>query len=407
MSVYLRDEFNSFVSENYKPVISDISSAAQKYGFKIYLIGGIVRDLILHKPVFDVDITVEGDVFDFCKILEKETDCEIIAVQKNLHTVKIKFKNGTQTDIASTREEKYSQSGVLPCAYNFGCNLNQDIKRRDFTMNTLALNLTGENKFFLSDFCGGYQDIKDKKIKILHDKSFIDDPSRIIRALKFQVRFDFDIEEKTFALMQNYLDNVSRSMPLERIKNEFIQYFSIKKTGIYDKIIQTKAYKLISDNPVLNFSKNISDDLLSYNLFDENDLWLIYFILLIIHSDFANNRLNLTSREKKVIKEVKIMLSEFPENINDKVMIYNKFNGRLNLSIAIYYILTQDSSVKEYLTELKQIKVLITGDDLINLGFAPSPYFNELFEKILREKLYGNLKEREEEIEFVKQFLKK
>ena len=407
MSVSFKEYIDSQLSENRKAVIYSVAQVAEKKNINIYIIGGIVRDLILHNTIKDIDIVVESDAIEFCKSLEESLDCKITSVQENLRTAKVLFFNDIEIDFASTREEKYEKSGVLPVAYNFGCLLNKDIMRRDFTINTLAINLTGENKYSLVDYCGGYSDILNKKIRVLHDKSFVDDPSRIIRALKFQVRFDFEIEENTSNLLKQYLDNVDYSMPLERIKSELRQYFLIEKKGLYSKIIDTKAYKLISDNPFINFDENFFKNLDLNYLYNKDELWFVYIALLIVNSNIAYERLNMTAFEKKIIKEVQELLLLYPLNIEDKKFLYKTFNDRIDLSILIYYVMTQDKAVKHFYEVLHEIKVLITGKDLIELGFIPSPYFNELFEMVLNEKLEGNLKTKKEEIDFVKQFIKK
>lgn len=396
MVISLKSEFDSLISADVKSAIMAASKVAENHNIKIYLIGGIVRDLILANDIKDVDISVEYDAIEYAKLLVEETECEIISTQENLRTAKVKFSNGIEIDFASTREEKYTKSGVLPVAYNFGCELSKDVKRRDFTINTLALSLTGKEKFSLVDYLGGYEDIQNKKIRIIHNNSFIDDPSRIIRALKFKVRFDFEIEEQTSILMQNYLNNVDMTMPLERIKGELKQYFSIQKKGIYEYLITTNAYKLIADNPI----KKIDDNRIQF----EDDLWFIYIALLLVNSNY-DERLNLSASEKKVLLEVKEMLEmKLPVS---NIEVYNAYSNKNDISLRIYYLISQEKTLQRFLTALKQIKVLITGKELIELGFIPSPYFNELFEKVLKEKLDGNLQTKEDELEFVKQFIKK
>lgn len=396
MFISLKNEFDCLISADFKSAILSASKIAEKHNIKIYLIGGIVRDLILNKSIKDIDIAIEFNAVEFAQVLEKEADCRIISIQENLKTAKVRFFDTVEIDFASTREEKYTKSGVLPVAYNFGCELSKDVKRRDFTINTLALTLVGEEKFLLVDYFDGYNDIKNKKIRILHDKSFIDDPSRIIRALKFQIRFNFELEEQTETLMQNYLNNVNTTMPLERIKSELKQYFSIPQKGIYEYLIKTNAYKLIANNPI----KKIDDNLIKY----EDDSWFIYIALLLVNSNY-DERLNLSSYEKKVLSEVKEML-EMPSPATN-IDIYNAYSNKNDISLKIYYLISHDETLKRFLTALKQIKVLITGKELIELGFIPSPYFNELFEKVLKEKLDGKLRTKNEELEFVKQFIKK
>ena len=238
-------------------------------------VGAVLKTRLSHRPPDRARSAAQAQRWS---ILENEINCEVVAIQENLRTAKVRFENNVEIDFASTREEIYTKSGVLPVAHNFGCTLEEDVKRRDFTINTLGLNLTGEDKFSLVDYFNGYSDIQNKKIRILHDKSFIDDPSRIIRALKFKVRFDFELEEQTSTLMQEYLNNVDKTMPLERIKGELKQYFSIQKNGLYEYLIRANAHKLISNNPV----KEVDETLFQ----TEENLCLIYLILLILNSEY-------------------------------------------------------------------------------------------------------------------------
>ena len=401
MVISLKDEFSSLIDENYKSVIRQIISVARQMNIKIYLIGGIVRDLILKTPIKDVDITVEGNAIDFCINLQNKFDCKIIAKQDNLKTAKVEFLPGIIIDFASTREEIYPKKGALPVIQNIGCNLKLDIKRRDFTINTLAIELCDEQKYLLVDYFDGYNDILNKKIRILHEKSFMDDPSRIIRALKFQMRLGFDIETSTKILMDEYLKNVDKAFPLERIKNELSQYFSINKSDIYNNLIQIKAYKLITDNPILNF--NMKNYLRIKPYINSQNYQFVYFAHLLINSDFENQRLNLSASEKKILFEVNELLKN--HKFNDNISIYNAYKNKQEYTPIIYYVITGDESVLKFYSELKDIKVLINGHDLINMGLKPSAYFNELFQKILEEKLNGNLQTKKEEIEFVKEII--
>lgn len=407
MVLSLKKEFLELISENIREDILDVSKFAESINTEIFLIGGVVRDLIINNPIKDIDIVVQADAIDFCRLLATNLGCEIVSEQENLRTAKVAFKSGKIIDFASTREENYVASGVLPIACNFGCLLSKDVKRRDFTINTLAVKLTGNDKFALVDYFNGFDDIKNKKLRVLHDKSFIDDPSRIIRALKFKVRFDFEIEERTYDLMQSYLCDVSKTMPLERIKSELKQYFAINACNLYSLIIETNSYKLISDNPITDINQDNFKLISDFELFQKNDMWFIYVVLLIINSDFSLQRLNFNSTELKIIREVKELIAEKHSGSLTNKEIYNMFDELNNLSIAIYYLITGSKTVEKFLKALKEIEVLVTGKDLIDLGFIPSAYFSELFDKILEKKLNGELKTKKDEINFVKQFLKK
>ena len=174
----------------------------------LYFVGGVVRDEMLGSSNFDVDFCYEGNAIDFAK----QKDLEIIKVNPDFGTVRVLI-DSQDVDIASTRQETYPEVGHLPKVQNIGCSLKEDLARRDFTVNAMAKNtLTNE----VVDYFGGIADIKAKKLRVLHDKSFIEDPSRILRGLKFSVRFGFDLDENTKRLQEEYLLNINYDMSYHR-----------------------------------------------------------------------------------------------------------------------------------------------------------------------------------------------
>ena len=452
MKLLSEKEYNAVMVSEYGNAVKAAKEAADALGYNIYIIGGAVRDIILSggEKIKDIDITDEGDAVKLAEKLHNEFGYEIISRQEKLRTAKVKFDNNTVIDFASTRQERYEYEGALPIAYNFGCSLEDDIKRRDFTVNTLAIKLNGENEKYIYDFCSGYEDIKNKQIRILHDKSFKDDPSRIVRAVKFQTRFNFSAEQKTYSLMQEYLNGSQKSgggkfgrnpemarddgaenefakIPLERVKNEFKDYFSINKPGLYKKIIDNNVYKLVSDNPLCEIDEQRIEEIKRFNLFSETEIWFIYFVHLIINSSYADGRLNLNGYENKVILQVRNLLnitekhpcdailvennpeiskdnSIKPDEYNDDIKIYNIFKEKEDFAIALYYIISGNSAVKRFCEKLKDIKVLINGNDLISLGYKPSAFFNVIFNKIIEKKIKGEIKTKEEEIKYVKEY---
>ena len=152
-----------------------------------------MRDLLLGREIFDVDITVEGDAIELAEFLETKTSAKILQTQPELRTAKIRFENGVEIDFASTRTEAYPKKGHLPVLVKTGCGLMEDALRRDFTINAMAASLNSENFGEIIDNTGGLEDLEKKQLRILHKGSFIDDPTRIIRGLKFAVRFGFEL----------------------------------------------------------------------------------------------------------------------------------------------------------------------------------------------------------------------
>lgn len=398
MGISLKNELYESFTDSELDAIETVANVAAEAGVNIYLVGGIARDLIMHNPIKDIDFIVEGDAIGFAEQLSQCAEAEIIGVQENLRTAKVLFKDNIEVDFASTREERYVASGVLPVAYNFGCPLENDVKRRDFTINTIYVSLSCENKYEIIDFYGGCNDIAEKKIKILHDKSFEDDPSRIIRALKFKKRFDFDFEEHTNDLMQKYLENPSSDMPLERIKGELKQYFVIDKTKLYEEIVSSNAYKLVGDNPVMSFDVETAEKT------PEENRFFVYFLLLTLNSAYDKTRLNLTSFEKKTTEEVKKLLKTEFENASKKE-IYDAFISCSDETINLYKIIKNDNAVNLFLNELKDIKAEITGNDLIKKGFKPSRLFGEIFDKIIEAKINGCIKTKEDELMFAEKYI--
>ena len=208
---------------------------------KLYCVGGYIRDELLGIKNFDIDYCYQGNAIEFAK----KNFC-IIKENPSFGTVKVLTNDNQEIDIASTREERYPRKGHLPEVFNIGCPLESDLKRRDFTINTLARCTKASEK--IVDIFDGQSDIKAKKLRILHENSFIDDPSRIIRGLKFSVRFNFDLEDKTRALQEKYLENINYDVSYHRLKKELIETFNLNKQIAYDKFIEQNIYKLLGKN---------------------------------------------------------------------------------------------------------------------------------------------------------------
>ena len=203
----------------------------------LYYIGGVVRDEILSVKSFDTDFCYEGNAIRFAQ----DKHLNIIKTNPEFGTVRVLSDNG-EIDIASTRTETYPRKGHLPKVENIGCALKEDLIRRDFTVNAMAKRTTDKE---LIDYFGGLEDIKNKKLRVLHEASFIDDPTRIIRGLKFSVRFNFELEEKTKELQENYINNINYDMSYYRLKKEIVDAFSLNKQEVFTKFVEEKLYKLL------------------------------------------------------------------------------------------------------------------------------------------------------------------
>ena len=351
---------------------------------KLYYIGGIVRDYLLNRESRDVDITYAGNAIEYCSKFGK-----IIRVNPDFGTVRV-FVDGRETDFASTRTENYPKKGHLPKVEKLGVSLKEDIMRRDFTINALAMSVsTGE----IIDYAGGVEDLKNKTLRILYDESFIDDPTRIIRGLKFAMRFGFELEPHTKELQYEYLNNINYDMSYKRVKKELEETFGSKdiNNSAYVKFIQDGIYKLVTPNAVNQVNVDIAELVKKYNVKYQ---WLVFVGTL---KDLS--RLPLTKTEQKILDDV-------PEKTDFKsdFEIYKTFENLHTESILLYAILHDKNTACRYLDVLRHIKISISGDDIKTLGIKPSKKYNDCFDFVLKEKLKNPAITHEQELEFCRRF---
>lgn len=394
--INIYENYNYYFSKDYKAIFELCSKIAMKNSFKIYLIGGIVRDMLLNVNSLDIDITVEGDAVKFAHVLKKETDAKILSIHESFGTAKIEIQ-GKEIDLASTRSETYPQKGHLPKVEKIGCSLKKDIQRRDFTVNALAMSLNQENYGDLIDFTNGYQDLKNKKIRILHDSSFIDDPTRIIRAFKYANRLNFTLEETTAKLQEQYLKNVNYNLGIKRVKQEFKKTFLNADSKLFKSFIKNKIHKLITNNYSLLLTMNIDDMIDKYKT---KQPWFIYFALIILNDDVE--KYNLTKHEKNIVENVKIL---FKQTLDNDFDLYKNYKDKNIETLMILAALGRKKQVLNYLENLKKIKLHISGNDILKLEIKPSKLYSEGFDYVLAEKIKNPKLKKSEEIELFKKYL--
>lgn len=342
---------------------------------KLFYIGGVVRDELLGRKSYDIDITFVGNAIEYCARFG-----EIIQENPDFGTIRVNVE-GKEVDFASTRSESYPRKGHLPVVDKIGCSLKEDVSRRDFTINALAKSVTtGE----IIDYTGGLEDLKNKKLRVLHDESFVDDPTRIIRGLKFSVRFGFELDEHTRVLQEKYLSNINYDMSFKRVKKELIETFSLNSQKAFEIFINDGIYKLVTPNevklPKVNIEKLVNDYAVELP-------WIVYAGVL---SDLS--RLPLTKVEQKILDDV-------PENIlKTDFELYKAFENSRIETVLLYAILKDETGARHYLDELRNIKISVTGKDLQKLGIKPSPKYNEIFDEVLRQKLANPNMTKEDEI---------
>ena len=370
---------------------------------KLFYIGGVVRDELLGRESLDVDITYVGNAIEYCSKFG-----EVVQVNPDFGTVRVaipslleitdfgppasgghKVSKKMYVDFASTRSESYPQKGHLPVVEKIGCSLKEDVMRRDFTINALAKSVTTSE---IVDYVGGLEDLKNKKLRVLHDESFIDDPTRIIRGLKFATRFGFELEEHTKKLQDEYLANINYDMSYKRVKKELIETFSLNSQSVFKAFIDQKIYKLVTPNDV-EIPKVDVENLVTTYLADQPSscpaaIWLVYVGIL---GDLS--RLPLTKIEQKILDDVpkEVLKSDFE--------LYKTFQNARIETVLLYAITKDEAGARHYLDDLRKIKLDITGKDLQTLGIKPSPKYQEIFDEVLKVKLKNPSMVKDDEIE--------
>ena len=264
----------------------------------LYYVGGIVRDRLLNQTSLDADYCYEGNAIEFAE----KSGLNIIKINQDFGTVRI-LSEDEQIDIASARTESYPRKGHLPVVKEIGVPLEEDLKRRDFAINAMAQRTTDGG---LIDPLDGKKDIENKLLRVLHKDSFIDDPSRIIRGLKFSVRFGFELEAETKRLQDEYLNNINYDMSYYRLKKELAETFNLNKQKAYEVFIESGMYKLLGKNqkvpkqycPIESIVSGVKS---KYS-------WLVYLGLF----DLSN--LELTRTECRIIEWAERLKTEKPNN---------------------------------------------------------------------------------------------
>lgn len=403
---------------------------AQEIGYGAYLVGGSVRDLLMRIPSPDIDIVIEGDGISFAHELSKRIDGKVtphprFATAKILKDIqKNREINRFYIDIATARTEYYESPAALPKVET--SSIKKDLYRRDFTINALAVKLNTKDFGLLIDFFGGQRDIKDKKIRVLHNLSFVEDPTRAIRAIRFSEKLGFKISKHTENLIKLAVKmSIFEKLKGPRLYEELI--LLLKETTPHHSINRLKELGLLKViHPSLEQKDVYSALLRAYEtlqgmqiLFwhlkppkEEHKKEVIYFMVTLWKLK-PEERIELFERisapeniRKRLIEELNVaQLSLQKLTSEDNIQIYSLLKPLKIETLVVMMIFAREDqkrTISLFLTKLKDISPLIRGEDLKKLGIPPGAVYKKIFDAILKEKLMGRLLSKKEEIEFVK-----
>jgi tRNA nucleotidyltransferase (CCA-adding enzyme) len=397
-----------------------LGKTADEMGIKIYLVGGSVRDILLSEKPNDYDFLLEGSSELFAEKLEKEKGFEILQ-NKNFHTAKIFFSDAMRFDIASSRTEYYEHPADLPTVVKG--SLREDLFRRDFTINTLAVSLNKQDHGTLINYYHGYEDLKNKKIRFLHNLSFIEDPSRIFRAISYALKFKFTIEPDTKEAAINAMKSgIFHRTSKFRILSEFINMLN-------ENIPISKGIKMLNDlHAIALLSENIQINQTVMDLMNQLDVllpdfefqhkWILYFIVLTLPlSDIEVNEL---AERLKLNQKKKTMMMHLRKNYHHCLLTIEKLveNSEIYQLLRSYeeeelIILTAmlpeniQCKIKKYYKELRYIKLSCNGFDIAMISSLTKENLGLLIHELLMMKLDGKILTKDDEEKQIKCYLER
>jgi tRNA nucleotidyltransferase (CCA-adding enzyme) len=460
----LTDRLESALPPARLALLRAIARAAYNQHSALYIVGGFVRDLLLKRPSLDFDLVVEGDAIKLARDLT-QTYCGRVTSHSRFGTAKWHIsecrsdlvdaisQNGElrspsdasdlpenayqSTDIPDTidlitaRTEFYSHPTALPTVERGSIKL--DLHRRDFTINTLALRLDGNHYGELQDYWGGLNDIKHGLVRVLHSLSFVDDPTRMLRAVRFEQRFNFNIEERTLQLLhqaQPMLDRVSG----ERIRHELDHILiegqaenmlaRLQQLGLLSAIHTNLRWDDWLNNKIPTAKWQIPTAFWDFNQQEtlvgpKKDILIqnLSYILWLIRLSPTNaratiDRLKITKGLRSEILAACHLWRVLPSLVTaNPSQITTRLDDVPPLALYAAYLASDDSQLQNilftYASQWQHVKATIDGHDLRALGLPTGPVYRQILKTLRDAWLDGKINNEEEERIFLERLLEK
>ena len=408
-----------------------MGEVSQELQVKVYVVGGFVRDLLLRGTNLDIDIVVEGDGIEFAEQYALRAGCRLRAHRK-FGTAVLVFPDGFKVDVASTRREYYQSPGQLPTVEK--ASVRHDLYRRDFTINTLAVALTPPHFGQLLDFFGAQRDLRDGAVRVLHNLSFVEDPTRMFRAVRFEQRLGFRLGGQTEQLLKSavrmgFLEKVGGP----RLYNELvIMLREAKPVRAIRRLQELDLLKCL--HPELSLDERSeevfsqADRAVSWHellyLGETCQRWLVYALCLLhglAEEDVADicERLQVPRRYRAILRDERSVAQQTLKGMHWRAGKEPPHDSTVHAWLqsfseeVLLYLMAVTSReevrrwISHFITSLRQVTVQLKGDDLIALGMAPGPRIREMLAELKRLTLDGELNGRASELRWVEQALQK
>ena len=427
----LADHLASSLSSDVFDLIQLVKADAERLGLPLYIIGGSVRDLLLKSSIKDFDLTVEGDAIALARSLAKQHGGKVTAHAKfgtaKWFLPKKLIMGSTDTlDLISARSEIYEHPAALPTV-KMG-SMDDDVRRRDFTINTLAIRLDGSQFGELRDDLNGMDDLKHAVVRVLHTNSFIDDPTRMYRAVRYAERYGFKIADDTLTLIPEARGLVKK-LSAQRIRHELdliLEEWSA--ATMLDKLCELDLLEPI--HPALSCDRTPHDRLVDIYTYrglqhlspwnvtkgeqmNPSDLGWMLWLMWLSSDEIAslNKRLHFTADLLASLFAVSMMFKDLPSfaGLKPSECVEKLESYPVNAIEAMGYVI-DDPKVKElfneYISIWRYVKPHISGNDLKELGIEPGPRYAVILRQLRNAWLDGEVGTDEEEQELLKRLIK-
>lgn len=420
---YLAERLQSALPPSISALLKQASARADHYGWPIYLVGGYVRDLLLDIPDRDIDISVVGDAVEFAKTLAAQASSEVeMEVHTAFQTATLNLPGNIHLDLITARKETYPHPGSLPVVEQG--SILDDMARRDFTVNALAFSITSSGTGELLDPHGGVADIQARLIRVLHSKSFVDDPTRIFRAVKLAERLQFKIDKQTLELiLQAVRDGALYTVSIDRIRRELLLILEEPNADVMLASLENLGL-LSSIHPDLTWPyppghiKPAETPELTRE--ERRDTYLSILGAEQGSPEAAESLarwLHLPVQTIQLMRDAAHLIQIWPQ-IGEDTQIpsqtYNLLSGLDVNALEAYrriQALSKDAAAWQrlnlYLDTLRHVKTVLNGDYLKNLGIPPGPAYKRVLDELLNAKLDGEVPEIADEERFVRERLGK
>jgi tRNA nucleotidyltransferase (CCA-adding enzyme) len=358
-------------------------------GEGVYLVGGAVRDFLLGRESFDIDLAVEGDAIEFARRLGGQ-----VTAHGRFGTAVVRFPDGRQLDVVTCRRETYAAPAALPDVEPG--TIADDLARRDFTVNAMAASL-GEDFGRILDPHGGRADLEIRTIRVLHERSFVDDPTRIFRAVRYEARLGFPMDQQTEGLALEGVGGIGLLSPA-RMREEVVALLSEDKAErALDRLAELAAAPKLEPGLIGRL------DTLRAELDPDAPTWRVRLTALAAAHPGLIGRLSLRRQDARAVEEAIAVAPRLAE-ATDPVEIAD-LAGRAPEGALLALAERDSATLRDWFTRLRDVRLEVTGADLAELGVPESPRVGEILEELRRRRLRGELDGREAELAAAKELV--